>query len=309
MTAPDYANLIDEETWAFIKETENRYPPDAIHRTIQEQRDVYDRMCRAFFTGYPAGVTAVDTAANGVPVRSYTKAGNSPAAVVVYFHGGGFVVGGLESHDDICAEICDRTGLYVVSADYRMAPEHVHPASYNDCIGAFTWTQKEYDLPIILVGDSAGGNLAAAVAHTTRHHPNAAIGQVLIYPGLGGDPESGSYLYHANAPLLTLADINFYKDIRTGGKDLSGDATYAPLWDTDFSKLPPTFVFAAECDPLFDDAPEYCEALRKSSVRATMAPEKGLVHGYLRARHTVDRARKSFTKIIAAINSFVKPSD
>lgn len=306
MTGTDYSTLIDAETWDFIKETESWYPPDAVTMTIQEQRDVYDQMCRAFFTGYPDGVTAVDKSADGVPVRCYTNAGTKPSVVILYFHGGGFVVGGLESHDDVCAEICERTGQFVVSVDYRLVPEHVHPAAFEDSITSFNWVQSEYDLPIILVGDSAGGNLAAAVSHETRNHPNAPIGKVLIYPGLGGDMEKGSYITHANSPMLNMDDIKFYAGIRAGGSDVTGDARYAPLWDTDFANLPPTVVFAAECDPLSDDGATYREALQKAGVSAVCEVEKGLVHGYLRARHKVKRAQDSFTRIINAINSLVK---
>ncbi len=274
--------------------------------TIQEQRDVYDQMCRAFFTGYPDGVTAVDKSADGVPVRCYTNAGSIPRVVILYFHGGGFVVGGLESHDDVCAEICERTGQVVVSVDYRLVPEHVHPAAFEDGITGFNWVTCEYGLPIILVGDSGGGNLAAAVSHNTRNHPNAPIGQVLIYPGLGGDMKRGSYVTHANAPMLTMADIEFYAGIRTGGLDVMGDACYAPLWDKDFANLPPTHIFAAECDPICDDGDTYRDALQTAGVSAVCEVEKGLVHGYLRARHKVKRAQDSFTRIINAINSLVK---
>ncbi len=301
----DYSKLIDEETWAFIRETESWYPPDTIEMNIVDQRKVYDDMCRAFFKGYPEGISASDKSADGVPVRCYSKSGAEPTAVVMYVHGGGFVVGGLDSHDDVCAEICERTGHSVVSVDYRMAPEHLHPASFDDCLTAFHWVQREYGLPVILAGDSAGGNLCAAVSHMTRGEENLPIGQVLIYPGLGGEMDKGSYITHSEAPMLTMADLVFYRDIRTGGKDVSGDVSYAPLWDDDFSNLPPTVVVAAECDPLCDDGADYCAELEKAGVPATSIVEKGLVHGYLRARHSVTRARDSFTRIIDAINSFV----
>lgn len=306
MAETDYSKLIDEETWAFIRETESWYPPDAVTMTIQEQRDVYDQMCRAFFNGYPEGVSAQDKSADGVPVRCYAKAGTEPSVVILYFHGGGFVVGGLESHDDVCAEICDRTGQFVVSVDYRLVPEHVHPAAFDDCITSFKWVQKEYDLPVILVGDSAGGNLAAAVSHETRNYPNAPVGKVLIYPGLGGEMDKGSYVTHANSPLLTITDINFYAGIRSGGADVTGDTSYAPLWDTNFANLPPTVIIAAECDPLSDDGEKYCAELQKAGVSAVCEVEKGLVHGYLRARHKVKRAQDSFTRIIDFINELIE---
>ncbi|MCB1444709.1 MAG: alpha/beta hydrolase fold domain-containing protein, partial [Rhizobiaceae bacterium] len=185
----DYSKLIDIETWTFIDRTNSFYPPDTIDYTIDQQRDVYNRMCREFFTGYPDGVSAetmtVSLPGRRIPVRRYRARRYDAHAVVIYYHGGGFVVGGLESHDDVCAEICHRTGYEVVSVDYRLAPEHRHPASFDDSLAAFEWVAEGYTIPILLCGDSAGGNLAAAVAHATRRHPRKPIGQVLIYPGLG----------------------------------------------------------------------------------------------------------------------------
>src|SRR5690606_2201145 len=171
----DYTKLIDAETWAFIDRTNSFYPPDAVANTVEDQRRTYDDMCRAFHAGYPAEVTAtdatIDTPAHAIPIRIYRNAKPQDAAVVLYYHGGGFILGGLESHDDVCAEICARTGYEVVSVDYRLVPEHTHPAAYDDSLAAFEWAAKTYAQPIVLSGDSAGGNLAAAVAHTTRGHP------------------------------------------------------------------------------------------------------------------------------------------
>jgi acetyl esterase len=301
----DYRDLIDSETWAFIERTDAYYPPDAVDYTIAEQRAVYDRMCREFFAGYPSGVSAETTAIRRVdrnlPVRRYRSLRHDDHAVVLYCHGGGFVVGGLESHDDVCAEICHRTGYDVVSVDYRLAPEHKHPAAFDDALAAFEWVAETSDQPIVLAGDSAGGNLAAAVAHATRTHPRGPIGQMLIYPGLGGDMIKGSYVTHAEAPMLTMRDLVFYKDIRTDGKDLARDTSYAPLVDTDFSGLPPTVIITAQCDPLSSDGEAYRDRILAAGGKAWWHEEEGLVHGYLRARHTVGRARESFTRIVESI--------
>jgi len=226
-----------------------------------------------------------------------------PAATVLYIHGGGFILGGLDSHDDVCADFCARTGFEVVSVDYRLAPEHLHPAAFDDALHAFEWAAKTYDRPVLLCGDSAGGNLCAAVAHATRGHAKRPIGQVLIYPGLGGDRSRGSYVTHAQAPMLTMRDLEFYKHIRTGGHDRSGDATLAPLADTDFARLPPTVLITAQCDPLSSDGETYRDRIIAAGGRATWVEEPGLVHGYLRARHTVGRARESFTRIVDAVAS------
>ena len=144
------------------------------------------------------------------------------------------------------------------------------------------------ELPIVLVGDSAGGNLCATVCHAMRGQKHEPIGQIAVYPGYGDDSSKGSYLEHANAPMLTVADIQFYAGVRTGGKKVTGDPTLSPLQDIDFSGLPPTAVFSAECDPLCDDGRDYCDAIVAAGGRAKWFRETGLVHGYLRARHTVN---------------------
>ncbi|GAA2830183.1 acetyl esterase [Aminobacter aminovorans] len=300
----NYAKLIDAETWAFIERTNSYYPPDTIDYTIAQQREIYDRMCREFFAGYPEGVSAETTAivapGRDVPIRVYRLAGKAPEAVVLYFHGGGFILGGLDSHDDVCAELCGRTGYEVVSVDYRLAPEHKHPAAFDDAMAAFEWAVARYSQPIMLAGDSAGGNIAAAASHATRGHARRPVGQLLVYPGLGGDRSQGSYVSHAEAPMLTMRDLEFYKHIRSGGEDRTGDITLSPLADADFANLPPTVIITAECDPLSSDGEAYGQRIVAAGGKAFWHEEPGLVHGYLRARHTVTRARQSFTHIVDA---------
>ena len=301
MPPPDYQSLIDAATWAFIETTNAAYPPDAATMTIADQRAIYDRMCRVFFRGYPAGVTARDEKVAGVPCRRYPGA----APVVIYLHGGGYVVGGLHSHDDVCAEIRARTWLTVVAVDYRLSPEHLHPAAFDDVCAVIRAMAAEG--PVVLAGDSAGGNLAAAASHALRRQDGLRIlGQVLIYPGLGGDVNTGSYLTHAHAPMLSRDDVLFYKDIRHGGPPPEDDPTVYPLRDTDFTDLPPTLAIAAQCDPLADDARAYAEKIRAAGGKADWMEEPGLVHGYLRARASVPRAAASFDRIITAIAAFAK---
>jgi acetyl esterase len=308
--ATDYSQMIDKETWAFIERTNSYYPPDTVDYTIEQQRAIYDRMCREFFAGYPEGVTAeTSTIAeedHDIPIRIYRNQTPDNAALVLYYHGGGFILGGLESHDDVCAELCKRTGYGVVSVDYRLAPEHLHPAAFDDALAAFEWAIATDSRNILLCGDSAGGNLAAGVSHATRGHGRRPVGQVLIYPGLGGDHTKGSYVTHAEAPMLTVRDMIFYKDVRTGGADVSDDITYAPLKDANFANLPPTVIVSAECDPLSSDGQAYCERMAADGGRAAWFNERGLVHGYLRARHTVGRARISFTRIVEAVKALGK---
>lgn len=297
----DYDRLIDEETWDFIRQTLESYPEDAVERSIADQRHVYDKMCRVFHQGYPKLVEAEDHDANGVPVRVYTA--GQPTRTVVYYHGGGFVVGGLESHDDVCAEICAQTGYRVVAVDYRLCPEFKHPVQFQDSWTATVWASETYGEPMVLAGDSAGGNLAACVAHYSRGRLNSILGQVLIYPGLGGNVHQGSYLAHAHAPLLSRDEILYYQTIRFDGEEPEGDPTSAPLQDTDFSGLPPTVIVTADCDPLRDDGRDYRDRIVEAGGRAHWINEDGLVHGYLRARTTVGRARDSFERISIAIEA------
>ncbi len=296
----DYQTLIDAPTWDFIRRTDASYPPDTATLTIAEQRAIYDRMCRVFFQGYPPGVTARDESIAGVACRRYPGA----QPTVVYLHGGGYVVGGLNSHDDVCAEIRAATGLTVVAVDYRLSPEHRHPAALEDALAVIRALLAQG--PVVLAGDSAGGNLAAAASHVLRAEGLAPLGQVLIYPGLGGNMDQGSYLTHAHAPMLTRDDVLFYKDIRHGHPPPEGDATVSPLQDSDFAGLPPTVTFGAECDPLCDDAASYAAAITAAGGRAHSFLEQGLVHGYLRARSTVPRAAASFTRITQAIAALAR---
>lgn len=299
--AADYQRLIDAETWAFIRATEDWYPPETASYSIQRQREVYDRMCQAFDRPYPDGVTAQDRPIGGVPCRIYLPVA-AAERTAIYFHGGGFVVGGLHSHDAICAEICAATGFKVVSVDYRLAPEHLHPAAFQDAVTVVRVLAGEGH-PLVLVGDSAGANLAAATCHALRGQSVDIAGQCLIYPGLGGDTDAGSYLRHAEAPMLTRQDVLFYAGIRHPGgiAPAKADPTARPLKDTDFAGLPPTLVVSAECDPLADDGRIYVERLVQAGGRALLVEEAGLVHGYLRARHSVTRARTSFARICAGI--------
>lgn len=294
----DYRQIIDQLTWDFINRTTSFYPEDTADRSISEQRAIYDAMCTAFHAGIPAGVSSIDRTIGAVPVRQYLTDGGSDHATVLYMHGGGSVVGGLESHDDVCAEICAETGLPVVSVDYRLSPEHVHPAAFEDCQSVL----DSLDGDIVLCGDSAGGCLAAMLAHANRDP--AILGQVLLYPGLGGDVNSGSYLRHAHAPMLTRDEVLFYREVSSNSTQ--DDPKVNPLADKDFFGLPPTLVISAECDPLADDPRHYRDRIQAAGGQAIHVEETGLVHGFLRARHSVPRAARSFSRVTHAITGIAE---
>lgn len=315
---PDqYRTLLDKEVWEYIERCDRFYPPDTATRSISEQRKIYTSLCKEFFAGYPDTVDVHDQTIeqNGLEVdcRFYVhpeSSHHSSSLTLIYMHGGGFVVGDLDSHDDICAQLCNTTGLRVVSGDYRLSPEHKHPAALFDTIAVIEWAIGQYDGPIILCGDSAGANLVCAAAHQLRHKHSNIIGQVLIYPGLGGDIGQGSYQLHAEAPCLTLEDVMFFTGVRLTDDLLAEykltptkkDKSLAPLHDDDFSQLPKTIAFGAECDPLCDDAFHYCDAVTAGGGKAQYVHEPGLVHGYLRARNSVKCAAESFNCIVNSIN-------
>ena len=256
-------------------------------------------MCREFFAGYPDGVTAQTTAiatpTHAIPIRIYRTAAPDASALVLYFHGGGFILGGLDSHDDVCAELCARTGYEVVSVDYRLAPEHLHPAAFDDALAAFEWAATTYARPILLAGDSAGGNLAAAVSHATRGHSRAPIGQVLIYPGLGGDTTQGSYVdacrsADADGARHRLLPGHPHRRRRTHRRHHAVAARRHR-----FLRLPPTVIVTAECDPLSSDGEAYRDRILAAGGKAWWFEEPGLVHGYLQGTpHDRPRARQLY---------------
>jgi len=299
---------LDPEVESFI-ETYIRVSSNlSTSSSIEQQRESYDKSCRYFYYGYPAGVESTDDIIAGrhgsIPIRRYRSQRQSklPNTQIVFVHGGGFILGSLDSHDDICAEICETTGLDTISIDYRLSPEFSHPVHLDDVVDAYlnTWRRDS-----IIVGVSAGANLSAALCHRLKTSHQKPNGQVLIYPTLGGELfDLESYTANANAPLLTTEDIQFYRDVRCeNGETPVGDAEFYPLVAENFTHLPSTIAFSADIDPLRDDSCLYVEKLREAGVHATWYNESGLTHDYLRARHCSQKAADSFRRICAAIKT------
>jgi acetyl esterase len=301
---------LDAEMQAYVAKVDSLYPPDAVDLDMEGQRRVYRDLCNAFAPPYPKGVRAetssVPGPAGAIPIRRYTPADGPGATTIVYYHGGGFVVGSLDSHDSICAEFAEASRQMVIAVDYRLAPEHVHPAHYEDALWALTAIAAE-GRSVVVAGDSAGGNLAAAVSIATRGTPAAPIGQLLIYPGLGGERLGlVSYRDHAEAIHLTVKDIDFYKRARAGGDPPMDDWTFAPLAARDFHGLPPCIAISADIDPLRDDCDAYVRRLGAAGVPAVWVNEPGLVHGYLRARLMSSKARASFARIAEGLGTLAR---
>jgi len=301
MDADPLARWLDPEIQGFIARTNEFYPDSANTAGVAENRLLYDRMCAAFRAPPPAGVTVQDRPLGGVPGRRYHPPGPARAAALLYLHGGGFVLGGLDSHHDVCADLCAGAGLEVWSVDYRLAPEHVYPAALDDAEASYR-ALSHGGRPVVVGGDSAGGRIAAALCHRLRRlgQPQPR-GQVLIYPGLSSDPLRVSGSRAATAPMLTAADCAHYNRVYAGSDRLpAGDAEFAPLDAADVAGLAPAAIFAAGYDPLRQDAEDYAAALHAAGVAMAYRDDPGLVHGWLRARHMSRLAALAFAAVVAA---------
>ena len=272
--------------------------------TIERQRQDYEALVRRYRYPHPPGVASEDFTIGGrhgpVALRRYRYRDGDDAALVMFLHGGGFILGSLDSHDDICAEICAACGFDLVSVAYRLAPEHRHPVQLDDVDDAFAALAHRNT---ILLGVSAGGCLAAALCHRRRAAALRPAGQVLVYPGLGGDALGlDAYRDNADAPLLTAADIAFYRGARCDGDVLPvDDPEFHPLAADDFGGLAPTVAQSADIDPLRDDARVYVARLEAAGVAAEWINELGLTHDYLRARHVCAAAGAAFARVAAAV--------
>ena len=241
---------------------------------------------------------------HNIVLRSYHPESPKKDAQILFFHGGGFVVGNLDSHDSICAHLAERSQMCVTAVDYRLAPEHKFPAAFNDCLAAYEYLSQQSDLPIILCGDSAGGTLAAGVSLECREQ-NLTIpqGQLLMYPYLGGDPTAGSYQRHRNAPQLTLKDMHDYARYYYGDTLPIDDPRAMPLRALEFAGLPATKVFVAEIDPLADDGVLYVQRLKAAGISAHCSIVTGLPHGFMRAWHYIDDVAICWDHMINALDA------
>jgi acetyl esterase len=294
-----YAGLKDPGIRSFMIEGEKLYPADAVNFTLAQQRELYNKYAAHFSQPYPSGITVMDFQVGKVPCRKYTPS-NISGARLLYLHGGGFILGGIASHDSVCADLAASARTETVAVEYRLAPEHPFPAAFDDCWDVLQEMTKDGS-SVVVAGDSAGGNLAAALCIKARDLGLSTIkGQVLIYPGLGGDMTRGSYISQANAPGLTTADVHYYHGIYGG----HGSKFASPLVETDYANLPPACLVAACLDPLHDDCLDYATRLHVAGVAAEVREEPLLVHAFLRARYMSQPAAESFKAIAAAIAKF-----
>ena len=308
--APDpLARWLDPEIRAFIARSNSFYPDEANTGGIEQSRALYGKLCAGFRAPRPVEVTVADStvpaAWGAIPVRRYSPQGGG-GATLLYCHGGGFILGGLDSHDDVCSELCDAAGVDVLAVDYRLAPEHVYPAALDDVEAAYRALLPE-GRPVLVGGDSAGGHLAAALCRRLKRQGAAQPrAQILIYPGLSSDPLRVVGTRAATAPGLTAEDCAYYQQTFAGGAVPAGDPEFAPLDAGDFSGLAQAAIFAAGYDPLRQDAEDYAAVLLAAGVPVLYRDDPGLIHGWLRARHMSHLAANAFAAVIMATGALAE---
>jgi acetyl esterase len=237
-------------------------------------------------------VAAIDDATvpgpgGDIPVRVYRPDATAPTPTVVFFHGGGWMLGDLDTHDEPARRICRDVGAVVVNVDYRMAPEAPFPAPFEDCLAATRHVAEHIDdfggdaARLAVAGDSAGGNLAAAVAVACRDQGLPLAAQLLVYPACDLAREYPSYEENAEGFFLTRADTREAIAAYTAGTDDRTDPRISPLYTPDLSGLAPAVVAVAEHDPIRDDGVAYAEALEKAGTPVVLRRSDGLIHGFI----------------------------
>jgi acetyl esterase len=306
---PEIKALLDRQA------TSGRPP---LHRQSVEQARAFHVADAAALNGPPAAVAAVADRlvpgpAGELPVRVYTPEGSPPFPIVVFFHGGGWVVGTLDTYDPLCRALAAATPAVVVSVGYRLAPEHRWPAAVEDAYAAAEWASRNAAAlggaqhRLAVAGDSAGGNLAAVVALGARDRGGPAIAfQLLVYPALDAAGDTASWREYAEGYHLTADGMRWYWDHYLGGADgAAPDAS--PLRAAFVGDLPPALVIGAEYDVLRDEGEAYAARLAQAGIDATASRHPGVVHGFVRWRAVTGAAEDAIQEAAAALRSALAP--
>lgn len=265
-------------------------PP--IHTMTPEQVRMGIAMQLAMESMEPEQVARVENRsirgpAGEIPVRIYAPQGNGPFPALVFFHGGGWVICNLDTHDGICRSLANGAGCVVVSVDYRLAPEHKFPAAPEDCYAATQWVAKnaaELNVEasnIAIGGDSAGGNLTAVVAQMARDRGGPhLVFQLLIYPATDFRMNTPSIEENATGYFLTKDDMIWFTNHYLNSEEDKTNPLASPLLANDLSGLPPALIITAQYDPLRDEGELYGQKLREAGVPVTVSRYEGVIHGF-----------------------------
>jgi acetyl esterase len=243
------------------------------------------------------------TAVGPLAARVYTPVETTePVAVVAYFHGGGWVIMGIDTHDGICRRLARASGAIVVSVEYRLAPEHRFPAALDDCFAATEWLAEHAaelggdPARLAVAGDSAGGNLAATVALRARVHGPALAAQVLVYPVCDAARDTASYAENREGYLLSARDMAWFWDCYLGPDGDPADPFASPLRAADLGGLPPALVLTAEYDPLRDEGEAYARRLDGFDVPVEAHRFEHMIHGFLGMEALVPEADEAMAR-------------
>ncbi|GIV33628.1 MAG: putative lipase/esterase [Chitinophagales bacterium] len=254
-----------------------------------------------------------DIPAGNVPVRIYRHWDAPDQQIIVYYHGGGFVFYGLDSHDYVCRRLCLMNRCLVVSVDYRLAPEHTFPAAHEDAFSALQWVREHIQNHggnpdrIILMGDSAGGNLAACMAHKCKKERIPVLAQVLVYPWIDGKLENPSIVRNGKGYLLTREAMLWFQQQYTPRKEDQCHPLVSPCYEDDFSGLAPSFILTAELDPLRDDGYNYYQQLQVGGTHVVYREYPGLMHGFFNLPYVHPLALQAYHDIRDFLNSLQHP--
>ena len=281
---------LDPQAQTFLEQLAAAGAPPLHELSVEEARQVIVQLFGT--TGDPEAVGAVQNrtipgAAGEMPTRIYTPSGTGPFPVLVYSHGGGWVIGNLDAYDATCRALTNAAGCIVVAMEYRLAPEHKFPAAPEDCYAATQWVTANAaaiggdPARLAIGGDSAGGNLTAVVAHMARDRGGPALRyQLLVYPVTDYHFDTASYRENAEGYLLTKDAMvwfwNHYLRSTTDGTN----PLASPLRATNLHGLPPAMVLTAEFDPLRDEGEAYAARLQEAGVPVTLRRYGGMIHGF-----------------------------
>jgi acetyl esterase len=276
--------------------------PDFVDLDPEAARREVEREARAFAPrpDRRVSVTALDLPgpAGPLPARLYVPAGAAPRGpLLLYLHGGGWVFGSPAGYDGVCRFIARHAHLRVLSASYRLAPEHPFPAAVEDAQAALDWTLANAEAlganRIGVGGDSAGGNLATVAAQARRRE---LAFQLLVYPVTDLSREHPSYATFAGGPLLTAAQMRWFRGHYLRSEDDARDPRASPLLTGDLSGMPPTYVALAGFDPLHDEGAAYAASLEEAGVHTTVAPNPGQPHAFVELTRASPSARAALAQ-------------
>jgi len=251
-----------------------------------------------------------------IRIRLYYPAGGPPFAVFIYFHGGGWVIGDLNTHHGFCHALAKTSGCLVVSVDYRLAPEHRYPAAVEDAYAATVWVAENSDVihsdpdRLAVGGDSAGGHLAAVVALMTRDRKGPCIDlQVLIYPITDYNFNTPSYTENKEGYLLTRDLMKWFWDHFIDDEGEANHPYVSPLRAENLSDLPQALIVTAEYDPLRDEGEAYGQRLQEAGVTVTQSRYPGMIHAFIRMTARLDKAKEALDQVAGTLRRVLKVSN